>query len=271
MTDIPTTRVVITALDITQEKRDLKLTIAKKEKLYHQIFSEVEALKTDLSEFKDLYDFKIGRLYLRIDELDNELYRYQQISEYVDDIFSFSEAEKVFEEAMKENRERMEEEFKKRNQTGNAAKKKTTLSVSYKDELKRLYRNLALLFHPDKNGGNESMMKRINKAYRDGNLGELRSLELEHIPAKVDDTFIGLEHRLFTVMQLISKKQKEKILLEHSDMYLLRKNAELKSAVQGQNPLDLLASELKREIERKEKEVADFVKKFGPSNTPTSP
>src|SRR5690242_8486072 len=81
-----------TTLDIPQEKKDLLALIAETEKEYLTLVMQVEQMKREMSVFQQIYEAKIGRLYERLNALDNQLFKYQHISEYVDDIFSFSEA-----------------------------------------------------------------------------------------------------------------------------------------------------------------------------------
>lgn len=40
-----------------------------------------------------------------------------------------------------------------------------------------MWRKLAHKYHPDKVGGNEEMMKKINKAYAEGDLETLRTID----------------------------------------------------------------------------------------------
>jgi len=51
------------------------------------------------------------------------------------------------------------------------------IKKSEQEEVKYLYHKLAHKFHPDKTNGNEEMMKKINKAYADGDLETLRTLD----------------------------------------------------------------------------------------------
>jgi len=262
MNDIVPTR-FSTSLDITQEKKDLEKLVTKKEREYKRVLEELDALKFEISEFQELYDSKIGRLYVRLQELENLIFKYEHISEYVDDIFSFSDAEKLFEGAMKEHWERLTDEFNKRNRVGKSSKKRNGKSTRYQEELKQLYRNLARIFHPDKTEGNSEMMIRINQAYKEGDLEGLRSLNLEHGPKKEGTTITELYERLSTVTQLITDTNKVRKSLEKSDMYIEKQKAIKNGKENTEVALDVIAQELILQIARKEKEVVGFVDKFG--------
>ena len=254
---------ISTALDITPEKKNLKLAIEEKEKQYTQVVTNLEQLKSEISTFQQLYESKVGHLYSRLNHLQNLLFKYEHISEYVDDLFSFSEAQKVFEDTMSERLKRMEEEFNQRNKVKKSDYKKNNRSGAYKQELRLLYRNLAHLFHPDKTGGDDTMMKQINKAYREGNLQELRALDLLHVTTKADDTLTGLQHRLSVVNGLIQKASKETVSLQRSEMYVLQEKTLKSTQTTPNNALEIIAKELLAEIARKEEQVKQFIEKFG--------
>lgn len=260
-----------TSLDITQEKKNLKLSILQKEKQYIQVLGVVERLKSELSDFQRLYDTKIRRLYGRLNYLEGLLFKYHHISEYVDDILSFEEAEKIFEDTMKDRRARIDDEFKNEYKSKFVVDKKITMVAQELEEIKLLYRKLAHMFHPDKTGGDEHMMKEINKAYMEGDLEALRNLDLEHIPREQDETLSGLEHKLTDIVRRIEHANKEIRTLRKSDMYVLRKNLLKKNKTNHVKILDNLSHELRKKILQKEEEVAQFVEKYGPTEELHSP
>jgi hypothetical protein len=232
------------------------------EHVYKRLLKQAERLNRDVTDFQRLYDEKILGLYQRLNELESILFKYRHISEYVDDIFSFSEAQKIFDETMKDRQARMDDEYRKQKKKKQTIDSRNHLSEKHREELKRFYRNLALVFHPDKNGGDEQMMKRINKAYREGNLDALRDMDLEYISRNEDETMKGLEHRLKAVMLKIEKTKKEIGLLRKSDMYILMKNTSKTNKAKDGTVLDNLAKELRKEINKKQDQVDQFVEKF---------
>ncbi len=251
-------------LDITPEKKDLQKQISELEETYVRILKRMERLKEEIADFESLYDSKVKRLYDRLNQLQSLLFKYRQISENVDELFSFSEAQKIFDDTMKDRRARMEDEFKrKKYRTRNIPTKRDTLPAKDRAELKKIYRKLAHLFHPDKNGGDEEMMKKINEAYREGNLQALVDLDLEYLTQKNNDSLEGLQHRLISVNRLIEKTNKEIRLLQRSDMYILRRNLLKKNKQDTGTILDTLAKELRKEILSHEEEVQDFIDKYG--------
>lgn len=259
---------VSTSLDFTREKKDLIRTIEKAEKRYSLILKKAELLKQEISDFEKKYDAKIRRLYQRLNVLESLLFKYRNISEYVDDLFSFSDAENVFEETLKDRRARMENEFSEWKQTNDSVHTVNGMAITEREELKQLYRKLARMFHPDKTGGDEQMMKYINRAYKEGNLELLRDLDLEHVSGNEDDSLVGLQNRLVIVIRRIEKVNKEMKMLRKSDMYILRRNLLKTNKANTGIILDTLAKELRKEIVKKEEELGQFKEKFRSSESP---
>lgn len=250
------------SLDVSLERKELLRAIRKYEKQYESALRKLERLKHDLSEFKRLYDARILRLYQRLNILESLLFKYRNISEYVDEIFSFEEAQKIFDETLKDNRARIEDEYKEQKELKKSEETLKNMTDKEKAELKKIYRNLARKYHPDRMGGDEGMMKRINKYYKEGNLEVLRDLDLEHIPVEDDDSLSGLKLRLSIVIRLVEKAETDIVLLRRSDMYVLKRNLLRIHKTKSGNALDHLAGQLRREIIKKEEELEEYKQKF---------
>jgi DnaJ-class molecular chaperone len=78
------------------------------------------------------------------------------------------------------------------------------------DDIKKAYKRLALLYHPDKNNGNDSMFKRINEAYQILNDPVQKELyDTKHEMDNVDITF--LTKFLSLMMTLLQEKMQQKM------------------------------------------------------------
>lgn len=257
----------MTELDVTQEMRDLRQAVADKEKHLENISGKLERLKRVIADFRDLYDRKVRRLYAYLDDLEYQLFKYYHISEFVDELFSFSEAEDIFEETMKSRRAQMEDEYFRQRKEKIITDRKNLLSLLERDELKRLYRKLARLFHPDRTGGDEQMMVRINKAYTEGDLEALRCLELEHVSGDADtDSVSGLRRRLSNLTERIGQVRTEMRELRKSDMFVLKRNL-MKTYGNSGNPLDDLVRQIRKDIRRKEDQLERMKEKFDRQNS----
>lgn len=251
------------ALDISQEKKDLRDAIRLKEKQLTDLYQRLENLKREISGFQETYDIKIRQLYARLDELNDKIFKYQNISEFMDDHFSFSEAEKVIEETVEDTRGHMENEYERTHQEVNPVDRKIWMSKPEREELKRLYRKLAHLFHPDLVQGNGELMTRINKAYSEGDLKTLQEIELNNCPEDNKSISLsGLKMQLTYLIGMVEDVKAEMRILRGSDVYRIRRRM-LKSSGNQSDFLGSFAIKIKQEIERKEIQLADIMEKFG--------
>jgi hypothetical protein len=253
-----------TFLDITQEKRELYRAIAVKEKQLDEITDVNDKLKRDISDFEKIYDFKIKPLNIRLDELEKQIFKYQNIGEFMEDHFTFSEAEEAFDETVNDTWAHMEGEYVKSKLE--PIDHKIWMTAAERDELKRLYRKLAHLFHPDLEDGDELLMMRINKAYAEGDLDSLRDIEAENCPAdRKNDSLEILKRRLTYLIEQVESAKAESRSLRKSDLYSLRRKM-MKSS-KNKNPLKDLADKLRKYIKNKEEQLRILAAKFGISNS----
>lgn len=252
-------------LDITQEKRELIRLVQKKEQELQTVLEKVESLKRLIAEFQELYDIKIRKLYLRLEYLEEQVLKYRNIREVVDNLFSFAEAEEVYEETMKSRRARMAEDYERGHSREESVQKRNALSESVQHELKVLYRKLARLFHPDRLAGDDTFMIQINNAYAQADVEFLRNFQLHHAPAdKQDYSLHGLQQRLQDVYRLIENANTEIQLLRKHDMYIMKQHVaktKLSKEIFFQNQ----AKKIRRKIMQKQEELDDLKEKVGGS------
>lgn len=252
-----------TALDESSEKRELERAILLKEKKLNALIDEVEQLKIDLIVVKQEYDVRVGRIYLKLDELDLEIIKFSKIADLISGGLSFEEALKVVEETLKKKREQIEEEYNRLDEDEKDIEHHRDLSEEDRSELKKLWRKLAHKYHPDKTNGNEEMMKKINKAYVEGDLEALQVIDRDEAGEDVEVTTIeALKNKLAALEGSINKISKEFKQLERSEWYLLKENIE-KAKKQKRDILNELADKILTEILNKEHQVTELKNKYG--------
>lgn len=252
-----------TSLDEPKEKRELERAIAEKEKLLVAILEKAEQLKIDLSVLKQEYDIKIGRLYLRLDEVDLEILKFKKIEDLLDKGFSFSEAQKIVEETLKKRREQIKEEYRNLDEEEKDFESRKIISVDEQEELKKLWRKLAHKYHPDLAHGNEEMMKKINKAYAEGDLETLRAIDREKSGADIETSTIeGLKAKLATLEKSIEKANADFEVMRKSEWAILKKNIETATG-QKRNLLNELSEKVLTDIAKKENQLGELRKKYG--------
>ena len=252
-----------TSLDEPLEKRELEKVISEREKKLNTLIDEIEQLKIDLTVVKQEYDVKIGRLYLKLDEVDLEILKFKKIEDLISKGFSFEEAQKIVEETLKKRREQIEEEYKKLDEEEKDIESRRDISEEDKAELKKLWRKLAHKYHPDKANGNEEMMKKINKAYAEGDLETLRAINKNEIGADIEvKTIEALKSKLAGLEKSINKISKEFEQLKRSEWYILKENID-KAKKQKRDILSELADKVLTDIAKKENQVGELKKKYG--------
>lgn len=251
------------SLDEPLEKRELQQAILEKEKLLIELVEEIERFKIDLSVVKQEYDIKIGRLYLKLDETDLEILKFKKIEDLMNKGFSFEKAQKVVEETLKHKREQIKEEYKKLNEEEKDIEKRKNISEEEQKELKKLFHKLAHKFHPDITGGNDAMMKKINKAYTNGDLETLRAInqgvDIGNVNIK---TIEELKNKLAKLEESIKKALEEQEQLKHSEWAILRESIE-KAKKQKRDILSELAEKVVEDIAKKENVLDELKKKHG--------
>lgn len=251
------------SLDEPLEKRELERSISEKEKEFNELIEKIEQLKIDLTVVKQEYDIKVGRFYLKLDELDLEILKFKKIEDLINKGFSFKEAQKIVEETLKRRREQIEEEYKKLNEEEKEVETRKNVSEEDKKELKKLWCKLAHKYHPDKIGGDGEMMKKINKAYAEGDLETLRVIDQNGNENDIEArTIEALKNKLAGLEISIKKIHQEYKLLEKSEWFILRENIE-KAKKQGRDILNELADKVLSDIAKKENQVDKLKKKYG--------
>ena len=249
-----------TSLDDTLEKKNLERAIAEKEKQLAEILEHTEKIKVDLSVTKYEYDIKIGRLYLKLDEIELEILKLKKIGDLIDQGLSFEEAKKKIDESLQKRKEHIEEEYKKLEDEEKNIKGKKQVSAYELEEIKRLYRKLAHKFHPDLNKGDDGMMKKVNEAYAGNDLESLRAIDESRFN---EDTVIRtidkLKEKLTKLEAAVVKANQQYILLKKSEWFVLKENIE-SALVQKRNLLHELADKVLTEIAKKQNQLADLQK-----------
>lgn len=250
------------SLDEPLEKRELEKAISEKEKRLNELIDKIEQLKIDLTIVKQEYEVKVGRLYLKLDEVDLDILKFKKIEDLISRGFSFEEAQKIVEETLKKRREQIKEEYEKLDEEEKDIENRKAISEEEKEILKKIYHKLAHKYHPHK-GGDEQMMKKINKAYAEGDLETLRAIDQNETGADIETrTIEALKNKLARIEKSIVKINQEFEKLKHSEWFILKENVE-KAKKQKRDILSELAEKLLDDIAKKENQLSELKKKYG--------
>lgn len=244
----------------SNEAKKLKQIISEKEQELAELITDTEQLKNSLSVIKQRYDTEIGRLYLQLEDIEIEICQIKTIEELVAKWLSCEEAEMIIWERTRKEKEKIQKQYAEIQDQEDEIEKRKKISEDEQNELKQLYKKLALKFHPDLNNGDDTHMKKINRAYEQNDLETLRILDQnESIKDSIWNDIEKLKEKLEKLVQSIATKELELEQIKSSEWYVLKENIELSK----KKKLDLfqeLEEKIKLDIINKTAELAGLRK-----------
>lgn len=245
------TRKMLTRTE-TPEERELTKKRAELAALEVQLAEEeldLVTLQAEIRAFEARYLRTVGRLFSELDELRAQVTE-SEAQRHPDDL---------------DKRRRATESRTQANTSADAVSAAVvTEDVEFRpgDELKRLYRQVAKLVHPDlatsedERARRNRMMAEANRAYSQRDEAKLRALleEWELSPEAVPGDGVGAElvrniRKIHQVQRRLAVIDSEIANLKHSDIFALKERAET-SARSGLDLLVQMAEQLKTEIGR---------------------
>jgi hypothetical protein len=270
--------------DIKEKIKILESLLAEKKDELSELSLQVQNTKISLNIFLGKYNSTVGRLYIKLDKIVLEVKKYKlriklakgkKISQ--DDLNNIEEeAEETFaEESQKINdlEEEASESTAEYDKNLEQEDKRASLDSEDQEELKRLYRKLALKYHPDmaKNDKQRkefhNLMTIINAAYKEGDLETLRKYmkqaEREEKIAKETkkEKLKRLKEEYDTILGILAKLYLELEDIKNSETYKLKVKVD-KAKKEGRDLLKELADDIKEEIKEKQHELAELVMEY---------
>lgn len=254
--------------DLEKEVHFWEENVEEKERQVSDLSVGTQELKIKLSIFEGEYNARVGVLYVKLDKVNLSIKEYelrikfakerkltdvlQDIENDVSDTF-FEEREKInnledeTSESSKEYKQHLEKEEQSR------------LDEESKQDLKRLYRELAKKYHPDRSTDKKQsedyhkIMAEINDAYKAKDIERLRSFaeraEREDKIAKetLEEKLDRLKHDDAVLSGIIAKLEAEFRSLKLSGTQKLMEKVQL-AKERGDDLLQQLAAKLKSQI-----------------------
>ncbi len=215
-------------LEEEKRKTQLRTSIQRKSKVLETVTEKVELLKMELELVKNEYNSRIGRLFLKDNNLDLEIIKYKNIKHLMEEGMTFGEAVKELEDRFYEELLRLQgiqEEIDKAEQVF-----KEYTDIKQEDtqdkDIRKLWKSLIVKFHPDlvtdpiEKNRREELMKKINTAYREGDFEALKILESKTFTTgKNESDIMSLEKTLVNLENMIIHLRQEFKNLKLSDWY----------------------------------------------------
>lgn len=256
----------------SNDSEEKKILRQKAEALQKELFTltdKLEHLKIELVIIKQEYDIRIGRIYLRIDELDLKILKFKKIDDLLKKNISPEEAEKIIDESLKSSQETIDEEYAKIDEEEEIVEKRKVIPEKESDELKELWRQLAHKYHPDlarneeDRKKREEIMKKINEAYSDGDLKTLEAIKQEYFEDGENTSAEFLKTKVNNLENAIERIEKEYLLLQESGWYVWKINIE-NAKNKGRDLFFELEHKLLEEVAAKEAILKEYQEANGP-------
>jgi len=209
-------------------KKQLKLSIEKKMRALESITEKVELLKMELETVKNEYNTRIGKLFLKDNNLDLEIIKYKNIFQLMEKGKTLAQAIKELEDRFYEELLRLQdlqEEIDMAESLLHEGKENTGENPQLPD-IRKLWKSLIVKFHPDlvadplEKARREELMKKINTAYKEKDFEALKILESKTFETKTIESSVSmLEKTLVDIENMIIHLQGELRNLKESDWY----------------------------------------------------
>lgn len=244
---------------IKTEKNDLdelkKLLQSRKETLI-RLTEKLERLQLELIQLKSVYEHRFNRRYAALADIQRKILEIKKMVGLIAEGYSPEEAQKQVTEETQfgENFQYFDDE--------ETIPERPQVPIEETEKYKDMWKELVMKFHPDlvQNAKQKKeytdLMKRINKAYFEGNWHELLSIYEEHHGKEIDiNTKDYYTDQLKQLETAIKNKNKELRDLRKSEWYIWKqsiarakkKNRDLFAELETQLEDDIL--EKKQELE----------------------
>ena len=256
--------------------------VEEKERQVSDLSVGIQELKIKLSIFEGGYNVRVGVLYVKLDKINLSIKEYelrikfakerkltdvlQVIEDDVRDTF-FEEREKI--NNLEDETSELSKEYKQHLEKEEQAR----LDEESKQDLKRLYRELAKKYHPDRSTDRKQsedyhkIMAEINEAYKAKDIERLRSFaeraEREEKIAKetLEEKLDRLKNDDKVLSGIIAKLEAELRSLKLSETYKLMEKVQL-AKERGADLLQELAAKLKSQIAESQVRLDTFIAEY---------
>lgn len=263
------TAIVTVKKDSTEkEKLSFVKTLARKKHALIAITATVEMLRMDLDIIKREYDVRIGKLYLKDDQLDLEIIRYNRIKELLQEGYSYDDAVKEIDKLYYEERKIFDIKFEEITEEEALFEKRKQLYTPQEQDVKKLWKKLLFQLHPDlvsdstEKKRRENIMRKINDAYEENDYDALKHIENQHFIESPDDMSLEkLEERIVEIENAIIAHEKEIKSLRASEWFMWKKKSN-HAKIKHIDLFKELEGKLLEDIARKIKIVHGFREEF---------
>jgi hypothetical protein len=275
---------IVSSLNNIQKEISIwEIQLSEKEKEFSDLSIQIQNLKITLNLFLGEYNSKIGVLYVSLDKIKLRIKEYQNRINLAKEKKLTPDDLNNIEAEVKENFSQERSKLDNlESETSNSSEeydrnlekeKKKYSDHEFLEELRKIYRKLALKFHPDR-AKNEKQRKEfgkifpeINEAYQNGDLDTLKKYmkqaEREEQIAKEtsEEKLARLKEDYKVILGIILKINKELEGLKASEVYKLKEKVD-QAKEKGRDLLQELAVSINLEISENQRILDELVTRY---------
>ena len=274
---MPDTALVFTKNRDQVKIEELQLDLQVKRQQVAEMTLDLEDLKLEMRHFQKEYNLRVAGTYVELDRVDLSMKEYRLRLRLIREGVCRAEIEERVVSCFKSERQRLEnyerdamEHEKESGEDSNRQK----LSIRQAKQIRKLYLELAKIYHPDKSAGGEQdyerqkqMMTIINRAYEDQDIDTLKRMSVESVDEIElhNQTFSEkkkqLTQQLNCVMRSVGDLRLEINRIKSGEIYQLKREVS-KTREKGVDLIANLVKDIQRRVNANQRKLTDLISIF---------
>ncbi|MFP6722535.1 MAG: J domain-containing protein [Candidatus Poribacteria bacterium] len=274
---MPDTALVFTKNRDQVKIEELQLDLQAKRQQVAEMTLDLEDLKLEMRHFQKEYNLRVAGTYVELDRVDLSMKEYRLRLRLIREGVCRAEIEERVVSCFKSERQRLEnyerdamEHEKESGEDSNRQK----LSIRQAKQIRKLYLELAKIYHPDKSAGGEQdyerqkqMMTIINRAYEDQDIDTLKRMSVESVDEIElhNQTFSEkkkqLTQQLNCVMRSVGDLRLEINRIKSGEIYQLKREVS-KTREKGVDLIANLVKDIQRRVNANQRKLTDLISIF---------
>ncbi len=274
---MPDTALVFTKNRDQVKIEELQLDLQAKRQQVAEMTLDLEDLKLEMRHFQKEYNLRVAGTYVELDRVNLSMKEYRLRLRLIREGVCRAEIEERVVSCFKSERQRLEnyerdamEHEKESGEDSNRQK----LSIRQAKQIRKLYLELAKIYHPDKSAGGEQdyerqkqMMTIINRAYEDQDIDTLKRMSVESVDEIElhNQTFSEkkkqLTQQLNCVMRSVGDLRLEINRIKSGEIYQLKREVS-KTREKGVDLIANLVKYIQRRVNANQRKLTDLISIF---------
>jgi len=274
---MPDTALVFTKNRDQVKIEELQLDLQAKRQQVAEMTLDLEDLKLEMRHFQKEYNLRVAGTYVELDRVNLSMKEYRLRLRLIREGVCRAEIEERVVSCFKSERQRLEnyerdamEHEKESGEDSNRQK----LSSRQAKQIRKLYLELAKIYHPDKSAGGEQdyerqkqMMTIINRAYEDQDIDTLKRMSVESVDEIElhNQTFSEkkkqLTQQLNCVMRSVGDLRLEINRIKSGEIYQLKREVS-KTREKGVDLIANLVKDIQRRVNANQRKLTDLISIF---------